>query len=181
MLEALQSKEVLGAVVGGIAASLVLLGGGYWLYVHNEKKRQRIEIFTRLAAIPVWINDPKASELLSAIPTAFSGHFDDRVRIAYRNYHGSLYPYLSVVWVRETEDQAPKKIYANLFSDQTIFRRDLIRELAIASGWMRRRRAADYDFASLAISLVVQGQVPPGGGPVQPPKPAAGPPPLQQP
>jgi hypothetical protein len=159
MVELLQTKEVIAAILGGVVASLVLLVGGFWLYLHNEKKRQRIEIFTKLAAIPMWTTDPRASELLSAIPTAFSGRSDDRVRIAYRNYHGSLNPYLSVVWVWEQSQWLQRAVY--LFSDQTVFRRDLIRELAIASGWMSRRLAADFDFASLAISLVVQGQVPP--------------------
>lgn len=186
MLEALLSKEVLAAVLG----ALVILVGGFGLYVRNEKKRQRIAIFTRLAAIPDWIAArEEASQLLSAIPTVFSGYFDDRVRIAYRNYHGSLNPYLSVVWVREPGSQAPlRTLYVSLFSDQNIFRRDLIRELAIASGWMRRRRAADFDFSSLAISLVPQGQVPippPVVGtpaqPTGPAQPAASAPPLQQP
>ncbi len=139
MLDVLQTKEVVAAVLGGTVESLVLLGVGYWLYLHSEKKRQRIEIFSRLAAIPVWTSDPKASELLSAIPTAFSGRFDGRVRIAYRNYHGSLSPYYSVVWVHDPEQpqQPMRKLNASLFSDQAIFRRDLLRELAIGSSWMK--------------------------------------------
>jgi hypothetical protein len=163
MFDYFVTKEMAAAIVGGCLTSLAMLLGGFQLYVFSEKKRKRIEIFTSLAAIPVWTANPIASELLSSIPMVFSERSDDKVRIAYRNYHGSLNPYRSVVWYTSVDGRV-NKTEVQLFSDQSILRRDLIRELAIASGWLKRWHAADFDFASLAISLVPQGQESPSNG-----------------
>jgi hypothetical protein len=163
MFDFFVTKEMAAAIVGGGLTSLVMLLGGFQFYLSSEKKRKRIEIFTRLAAIPVWTAHPISSELLSSIPMVFSERNDDKVRIAYRNYHGSLNPYRSVVWFTAA-DGSVNKTEVQLFSDQSILRRDLIRELAIASGWLKRWHAADFDFASLAISLVPQGQEAPSNG-----------------
>lgn len=154
------TKEMAAGIVGAVVSCALLILGGLSLYLNSEKRRQRVEIFSKLAAIPIWMADPKASELLSAIPIAFSKGGDDQVRIAYRNYQGALSPYHSNVWI-QNGDGTQDQIQVQLFSDQTIFRRDLLRELAVASGWMSRRRAADFDFTSLAISLVPQGTIPP--------------------
>lgn len=164
------TKEMVAAVVGAVVSSVFLIVGGLSFFLHSEKKRQRVEIFSKLAAVPIWTAEPRASELLSAVPTVFSKSSDGQVRIAYRNYQGALYPYHSNVWV-QNNDGTQEQIQVQLFSDQTVYRRDLLRELAIASGWMSRKRAADFDFTSLAISLVPQGTVPPESsfsGPIKP-------------
>lgn len=76
------TKEMVAAVVGAVVSSVFLIVGGLSFFLHSEKKRQRVEIFSKLAAVPIWTAEPRASELLSAIPTVFSKSSDGQVRIA---------------------------------------------------------------------------------------------------
>lgn len=153
LFDILCTKETAAAIIGALVSSITVLGGGAMLFLRAEKNRQRIEIFSKLATIPLWVQDQRSSELLSAIPIVFSRGSDDLVKIAYRNYQSSLQPFHTSVKVK-TGSFSNNSMDADIYSDQTIYRRDLLRELAIASGWMSRKRAADFDFTSLSISLI---------------------------